>query len=222
MKIESRNHALDKLHKRRGRLDIPDWQREKVWSGPRKQALIDSILRGWKLPKFYFLITNTNPQEFDVVDGQQRLSAIFDFFEDELELTPEAAKEFGGATYSDLPDAISDRFDDFEIQVDEIEGATDKEIKDFFQRLQQGLQLSASEKLNAVDGKLRNFCRSLAKHDFFSKTTRLSAKRYAHFDVLSKAMAIEVEGLNVGLRYGDLKRVFEEQANFSASSQVAK
>jgi len=38
-------------------------------------------LRNWKLPKFYFLRTSEEPEEFEVVDGQQRLLAIFEFFD---------------------------------------------------------------------------------------------------------------------------------------------
>jgi len=47
--------ALDKIYKRRDRYLIPEWQRGDVWNMERQQQLIDSILRGWKLPKFYFV-----------------------------------------------------------------------------------------------------------------------------------------------------------------------
>ncbi len=95
MKMEARKMALDKIYKRRNRYDIPDWQRGKVWSNDRKQLLIDSILRGWKLPKLYFAKTSDDPEEFDVVDGQQRLMAIFEFFDGTLNLSDEAAARFG-------------------------------------------------------------------------------------------------------------------------------
>ena len=35
------------------------------------------------------------------------------------------------------------------------------------------------------------------------------------FDVVTKALAIEIEGLEVGFRFDDLKALFESQANFS-------
>jgi uncharacterized protein with ParB-like and HNH nuclease domain len=77
MKMTSERRALDKIYRRRDRYDIPDWQREEVWDDDKKQRLIDSILRGWKLPKFYFV--KNSDDEYEVVDGQQRLSAIFEF-----------------------------------------------------------------------------------------------------------------------------------------------
>ncbi|MFD4863598.1 DUF262 domain-containing protein, partial [Streptomyces atratus] len=96
MKMEPRSMALDKVFKRRGRYDIPDWQRDEVWSLQQKRLLIDSILNGWKLPKFYFAKTSSDPDEFDVVDGQQRLATIWEFQEDKLQLSDETAKRFGG------------------------------------------------------------------------------------------------------------------------------
>jgi len=224
MKMQSGKIALDKIYRRRDRYEIPDWQRQEVWGTSKKQNLIDSILRGWKLPKFYFLKVSEDPEEYWVVDGQQRLMAIFDFFDNDLTLSEVSAKEFGGTVYSKLPDKYVDRFDDFEIEYDQIEDAedaTDEEVKKFFQRLQDGLPLTSSEKLNSIHSKLRDFVKKLTEHTFFNKVTA-SDKRYGHFDIVAKAAAIEVDGLEVGLRYDDLLAVFESQANFSNQSNVAK
>ena len=222
MKMISKKRALDKIYKRRDRYEIPDWQREEVWDVSKKQALIDSVLRGWKLPKFYFLKTNEEPEEFEVVDGQQRLTAIFEFFDNEILLAPKSAKMFSGYRYDDLPSAASDAFDDFEIEYDEITEASEQELKVFFQRLQQGLPLTSSEKLNAVHSNLRNFCKELVGHPFFKNCVSLADKRYAYFDVIAKAVAIEIEGLEVGFRFDDLKALFEAQASFSHQSAAAK
>ena len=222
MKMEARKMALDKIYKRRNRYDIPDWQRGQVWSDDRKQLLIDSILRGWKLPKLYFAKTSDDPDEFDVVDGQQRLSSIFDFFGGELRLSGESAAYFGGATYEELGPSVTDHFDDFEIEYDEITEATDEELQLFFQRLQGGMNLTGAERLNSISGNLTVFCRSLAKHSFFKQKVSIRDTRMAYFDIASKAAAIEIEGLDVGLRFDDLKAIFESQASFSPKSKVAQ
>jgi hypothetical protein len=220
MEMRTDKRELDKIYKRRDRYEIPDWQREKVWDLSRKQLLIDSILRGWKLPKFYFV--KNSDQGYDVVDGQQRLTAIFEFLGGELSLSPESADQFGGATYATLPPDISDLIDDFVIDFDEITDATDGDLMEFFQRLQSGLQLNSSEKLNAIQSKLRTFCKKSASHDFFKNKVAFNDKRYAHFDVVAKVAAIEIEGLGAGLRYDDVKTVFEANPSFSESSATAK
>jgi hypothetical protein len=166
--------------------------------------------------------TSEAPVEYDVVDGQQRLIAIYEFLDDELPLSAESQKEFKAAFYSELSDDISDAFDDFEIYSDEIEEASETEIKEFLQRLQEELPLTSSEKLNSVESKLRDFCRKLAKNKIFAETVTLTDRRYAYFDVCAKAAAIEVEGTEVGLRYEEIKAVFESQVSFSTKSLVAK
>jgi Protein of unknown function DUF262 len=219
MKMTPQRRALDKIYKRRDRYEIPEWQRGEVWDDAKKQQLIDSILRGWRLPKFYF-VKNAD-DDYEVVDGQQRLSAIYEFFANELALTPESTKQFGGPYYKDLKPKFSDAFDDFEIDYDEVEDAAEVELKQFFQRLQEGLPLTSSEKLNSVHSKLRDFCKTLAKHDFLKKSIVVADTRFAHFDILSKAAVIQIEGIEAGLRYDDIKPVFEAQSNFSTTSAAA-
>jgi hypothetical protein len=220
MKIKLERRALDKLYKRRDRYEIPDWQRTKVWPTKKKQLLIDSILRGWRLPKFY--LVKTGADSFDVVDGQQRLDAIFGFFANELALSAESATEFGGLFYKDLSSQLSDAFDDYEIDYDEISDTDEEELKTFFQRLQLGLQLTASEKLNAEHGSLRNFCKTLPELPFFKTSITVSDTRFAHFDIASKVATIEVESIEAGLRFEDIKAVFEANKNFSLASASAK
>jgi uncharacterized protein with ParB-like and HNH nuclease domain len=52
MKMTAEKKAIDKVFRRRDRYDIPDWQRQEVWSREKKQRLIDSMLRGWNFPSF--------------------------------------------------------------------------------------------------------------------------------------------------------------------------
>lgn len=222
MKMTSKRRALDKIHRRRHRYEIPDWQREDVWSEGKKQKLVDSILRGWRLPKFYFLLTNDDPEQFEVVDGQQRLLAVWEFFENELTLSPDSDVLTNGARrYRDLSDHLQDRFVDYEIDYDQIEDASEEEIKEFFQRLQEGLPLTSSEKLNSVPGNFRDYCLELSKHGYFRNKTTVSPRRHGYFDIVSKVAALHVDGMDVGLRYDDLKQTFESQRSFSGASPVA-
>src|SRR5438094_652379 len=197
MKMQSKTRAIDKIYRRRDRYEIPDWQRQEVWSRSKKQNLIDSILRGWKLPKFYFLKVSDDPETYEVVDGQQRLVTIFEFFDSQLPLSDESAEKFGRKYYKELDDDFVDGFDDYEIEFDEIEEASEEDVKEFFQRLQEGLPLTSAEKLNSVHSKLRDYILKLAKHTFFAKTSA-SDRRYGYFDIMAKAAAIEIDGIDVG------------------------
>lgn len=60
----------------------PKYQRRLVWPFKNKVYLIDSILQGLPLPKFFLQIrvdSKTGKTIYDMVDGQQRLSTIFEF-----------------------------------------------------------------------------------------------------------------------------------------------
>ncbi len=50
----------------------------------------------------------------------------------------------------------------------------------------------------------------------------INDKRYAHFDIVAKVAAVEIEGVDAALRYEDLKTTFESQASFSNRSNVAQ
>jgi hypothetical protein len=86
-------------------------------------------------------------------------------------------------------------------------------VKELFQRLQQGLPTTSSENLNSIHSKLRDFVMRMTKHPFFAKVAA-SDRRYGHFDTMSKVAAIEIDGIDVGLRYDDLRAVFESRQLF--------
>jgi hypothetical protein len=84
------------------------------------------------------------------------------------------------------------------------------------------LPLTSSEKLNSAYSNLTDFTRGLVKHPFFLEKVTASDKRYGHFDIVSKVAALAIEGIETGLRYDDLKQIFESQKKFSSKSNVGK
>jgi hypothetical protein len=220
MKMERRGRAIDKVYKRRDRIEMPDFQREEVWPDAKKRLLIDSILKGWHLPKFYF--RRIDEGSFDCVDGQQRLTAIWEFFDDALDLDAETARRIGAAKYSDLPDDISDMFDDFEIDIEEIEDATDQELEELFKRLQLGTPLNTAEKINAIQSELRDFCQEMAAMSFFKDKIGLKNTRYTHFETVAKWTFVEARGIQPQMRYPQLESLLRDNRTFSRYSDTAK
>jgi len=67
-----------------GNIDLQPkkYQRKLVWPYKSKVYLIDSILQGLPIPKFFLQIkvdSTTGKTIYDMVDGQQRMSTIFEF-----------------------------------------------------------------------------------------------------------------------------------------------
>ena len=84
MQINKKPWAILSVCGLQQRIDTnPDYQRPAAWSKSQKQLLIDTIVRGYDVPKFYWLQTAKSPSEtWEVVDGQQRLRAIFEYHRD--------------------------------------------------------------------------------------------------------------------------------------------
>lgn len=220
MEMETRSRAIDKVYKRRDRIDMPDFQREEVWSDYKKRLLIDSILKGWHIPKFYF--RKVDEGTFECVDGQQRLSAIFSFFANELTLLEETASRVGATKYSELDDDTSDEVDDFEIEIEEIEDASDDELEELFKRLQLGTPLNTAEKINAIQGDMRDFCHNVADKPFFAERIGLKDTRYTHFETVAKWVFVEARGIQPQMRYPQLESLLKDNRTFSRSSDTAK
>ena len=61
-----------------------DFQREDVWDKNRKAELVESVLMGLPLPVFYF--NQDKYGKLIVIDGRQRLTALFEFMDDKYKL----------------------------------------------------------------------------------------------------------------------------------------
>ncbi|MDQ7840809.1 MAG: DUF262 domain-containing protein [bacterium] len=220
MKMELRRRALDKLYKRRDRIEMPDFQREEVWTLDQKRLLIDTILRGWHLPKFYF--RKVDESSYECVDGQQRLSAVWEFYDNKLLLANDTTKAFGGPTYAKLKPQHSDDFDDFELDIEELEDTSDEDLKELFVRLQLGTPLTTAEKLNAVSGEARDFAHWVADQEFFGRRIGVRDTRYAHFDIASKWLFVEARGVLPQMRFAQLNNFLRENTSFSRVGDTAK
>ena len=89
MEINKKTWPLSTTFKLRDRINTDtDYQRPPVWTTAQKQMLMDSILRGYDVPKFYW--HKVSEKQYDVVDGQQRLRAIWEFMDNKYALAKDA------------------------------------------------------------------------------------------------------------------------------------
>lgn len=220
MRILKDKRPLDKLYKRRNRYDLqPDYQRDKVWNKEDKQKLLDTVLRKWDIPKIYLHVIDE--ENFEVVDGQQRLTAVYDFYDNEIELSEEFSNEYGGLTYEDLPDRVKDIFDDYEIDFVLIERADNEELKELFARLQLGKPLNSGEKLNAIHGKLRDFAKELTKSNFFKMKIAIRDTRHSHLSIAGQMCILGIKGIE-NLKFKDINSLFTSNVNFNPNSDNGK
>ena len=194
--------ALINLYKSEMLKVNPEYQRGTVWSSAQQKRLVDSVLRGYPIPLFYFHHINEEVEGFkrnalEIIDGQQRMHSLFMFHEGALKLfDPESdAKQakfpefvrrepcpWAHDTFNTLSDDLRDRFLDAELSTVEITTDDPNEARDLFIRLQGGLPLRAQEKRDAWPGNFTDYVLRLGGkpeiarypgHEFFRKIMRL-------------------------------------------------
>ena len=176
----------------------PEYQRGAVWKEGQQKKLVDSVMRGYPLPLIYLHHRKQNiggilREDFEIIDGQQRINALYRFGEGALKLYdpvnddkearfPQFIKDmpcpWGGCEYNTLSEELKNKFDHTEIFIVKITTHNEDEARDLFIRLQAGLPLNAQEKRDAWPGGFTEFTlkyggkRELVRypgHDFFRK-----------------------------------------------------
>ena len=197
------------LYSDRDRIEIePEYQRVgDIWTIEKRQLLIDSILNGFDIPKIYVHKHSTpkknkdnTPIKYSIVDGRQRLEAIWKFIDGDFSLADDfcfiedESKKVGPLTYNELATKYPQhklKFDSYRLSVVGIQTDNLDIIEDMFSRLNEAVPLNAPEKRNAFGGPLPAIIRSVAKHPFFTKNLPIRNKRYQHYDLALKFLLLE-------------------------------
>lgn len=150
-----------------------EFQREDVWKYDRKSELIESVLMGLPLPIFYF--NQDKYGKLIVVDGRQRLTALFEYLNDTYPLTKlKILPRLNNLRFSQLPPHLAGRLEDYQIQAHVILPPTPERIKfDIFDRVNRGgMQLNKQEIRNALyQGEATRFLKKMVESDAFIKAT---------------------------------------------------
>jgi hypothetical protein len=154
-----------------GKLVIkPSFQRRLVWTNADKEKFIQTVLEGYPFPEVF---TATGEREKGktarvqwLVDGQQRLSTLGDYYNGSEELVYRTISK-----YADLLPAEQDAFLDYLVVVRDLGAVSMDELREIFRRINStNYALTTMEKLNAVyAGSYKQFCEKLAEHEFFAR-----------------------------------------------------
>ncbi len=127
----------------------PDWQRNYIWKAKDEELLIDSILKGLPIPKFYLT------EEYDAekgasihyaVDGQQRLKAIHKFLSNEFAIEIEGAERL----FKDLDHVTQKKITTYKLNGHYMRDYTEADVSFLFQRLNTtGIKLTNMEVWNS-------------------------------------------------------------------------
>jgi hypothetical protein len=218
MKITTTQWTLKKLLTLKSEINPkPQFQRGEVWKESRKQLLIDSILRGYDFPKIYLSQNkNTIHYTYDVADGQQRLKAIWSYFDDGFALANNAAPvsnlKIAGLFYSELPPLLQRRLKGFKASIALINNMPQPELRTLFARLQMGVVLTPPELRNAIASAIGAIIDTAAETHPFFVNSKITKTRFKRQDFLSHALALAYYNNSSDLKANILSKLYEEQA----------
>jgi hypothetical protein len=161
--VESENYNLN-----------PDFQRRHRWNIEKKSKLIESFIMNVPIPPIF--LYEVKFAFYEVMDGLQRLTAIYDFYKNRFSLKGlEEWNELDGLTYSELPEqvrfGIDRRYLSSIILLQETAKSQEEaqKLKQLvFERLNSGgVKLEPQETRNALyDGSLNKLCIRLARNKY--------------------------------------------------------
>ncbi|MCW5912672.1 MAG: DUF262 domain-containing protein [Cyclobacteriaceae bacterium] len=153
----------------------PEYQRRLVWDRQKKSLFIESLIMNIPIPPIF--LYEWDYSRFEVMDGQQRLSTIIEFYENRLKLSGlEQWESLNGKTFSELPPILKKAFDRRRISAtvllaeSKVGERTPNELRKFvFERLNTGGQkLNAQELRNCIySGHFNDMLIRLAGNDIF-------------------------------------------------------
>ena len=202
------NHIIQ-LYQWRDQINLdPSYQRLSVWDRTKQQSFIDSVINGFDIPKLYFHQLSSRgggPQswKYAVIDGKQRLQALWEFMSNRLPLASDFAffedesLNAGGATYDELMarfPRLRARFDSFDVPVTLVQTDDEDFIADLFARLNIQVPLSAAERRNALGGPLPYYIRKVGLFPFFMELVTVRNDRLQHFDLAAKFLYLTNAG----------------------------
>lgn len=182
-----------------GKYDLnPEYQRRKRWNSTQKSRLIESFIINVPIPPIF--LYEVNFAEYEVMDGLQRLTTIYDFYENKFELVGlEQWKELNGKTYSTLPKKVREGIDRRYLSSIVLlnETAKSAEEADFLKQIVFGRLNSGGDKLvpqetrNALyGGKFNSFCIELSKNNNFRNLWKFPIVKSGVNDVIENEIEL--------------------------------
>jgi hypothetical protein len=219
---------LDFITWREGKTLIitPKFQRRGVWTSAARSFFIDTLLQGMPVPPLYLRIRQSDDRKQivrELVDGQQRISAVLDYLDDKYALSRALGAQYGGKKFSKLQPNDQDLIRSYSFICEVFHGISDKEVLEIFMRLNTySVPLNAQELRNGrYFGYFKQTAYRLAhEHLEFWRRHRLvserSIARMLEVELTSELMAAQLDGMqdkkkSIDKFYSQYDNEFKEQ-----------
>lgn len=179
----------------------PGYQRRHRWDLQTSSRLIESLILNIPIPLIYLsadvdVDVETEESRYSIIDGQQRLTAICEFFKNDYALKGlNCLKLLNGYYYKDLPAFLIRRLEERTIKCLRIDSTLDSNVKiDIFERLNSGSVILESQELrNAVCmGPFNELCKFLSQDANFRKLLQINPAKLEQSTKVKKMEDVEL------------------------------
>lgn len=172
---------------------LPFQRHSGMWNVITKSMLIWSMLSDSYIPPIVLLKDKSGTDSkgkdiftYQILDGQQRLTTVFSFIDDEWSLhgsTPEAevdgtVYDLEGIMFSEMSEECQDAIRNYRFSVQCLENYTMSEAESLFYNINSGVSLSTIQKSKAKLGTdLIGFLNELLQGSFFTQAINITEKQ---------------------------------------------
>lgn len=201
------------------------YQRRSVWSEKDKVRLIETILLNLIIPELFFWKADTDPETgasiTHIVDGQQRIKAIYSFINNEFKLKPqylldETIKEtYENKYFKDFDAEVKREFWNYQFMIIDIDPkATREDIITMFNRLNlTDYNLNDQEKRNSKSGEFASLARELSEAPLWEDYrlfTNTDVKRMKDVEFCATILLLYRKGIIDQTDQSALNQAYEE------------
>jgi hypothetical protein len=156
----------------------PDFQRRLVWNNRDKIEFLKTVLDNYPFPEIYVAIGDVNVETGEgtelLVDGQQRLTTLFQYFTG----SPDLVLSSRILAYADLSKEKKEAFLQYDVVVRDLGSIGMEIIKTIFQKINAtSYSLNAMEIRNSrYEGEFKKFAEEIAQKSFFDRHRIFNAR----------------------------------------------
>lgn len=198
----------------------PFYQRRPRWDRARQSKLIESFIMNIPVPPLF--VYEADLAKYEVMDGQQRITAVLDFYKNLFELEGlEQWPELNGRVYDKLPSEIRKGLDrrsiSYIVMLKESASTTEEEMllrQQVFERLNTGgIELSKQEIRNCLyTGKFNSLLKDVTKDDRFRAAWGIpkydeSEETFNNEELLRNRFFVGMADMEIALRFFALRHV---------------
>uniref|UniRef100_UPI0034E00199 DUF262 domain-containing protein n=1 Tax=Candidatus Thiodubiliella endoseptemdiera TaxID=2738886 RepID=UPI0034E00199 len=178
---------------KRGTYYVPKFQRDFVWKTSQSSRLIESLIMQLPIPAIF--LAKDNDEKSYIIDGQQRLTSIKKFYNDEFALK-NTIKVINEKKYSELDEKYRNRLDEYALQLIVVKQETPDDNNDgiykIFERINTtGTKLYPQEiRSAAYHGKFAELLSEFAENEKWKNFIKTKNNRRTHQELILRFFAL--------------------------------